>query len=304
MPYPYVTSPDHSFIKFLRAKGFTSGRPLGRPIWHVVHDMEAPETFTRAEQTAEYFYDGAGGRSVSSTYCHDADSTVQSVLLRDSAWTVGNTEGNALGINHEYAGYARQNQGDWLDDFGRRMFAVSRRVIVPDCAEFGIPFRWLSDTEVRAKRPGFTSHVQLGRVFGGSDHTDPGPGFPYVEYMKIMIGVDSMAGFMFRVNDEPNTPLWISDGIRRRLVRGTPTGATSIGGTLERAGFVDLGTLNSGADSAEAYATKVGGPVDPGEFEFDGELPPASSTPGDCVTADDVRTIVREELDATRFAKA
>lgn len=303
MAYPYRPSPDHPGVLFLQAAGYTRGRPDGPPIWHVVHDMEAPERVDTAEATAQYFYDGADGRSVSATYCHDSNTTVQCVLLRDSAWTVGNRPGNARGINHEYAGYARQTAAQWLDPFGRAMFAKSAGVIRADSATFGIPYRWLSDAEVRAFRPGFTTHVQLGRVFGGSDHTDPGPGFPYAPYMQIMIGEESgpMAGFMFRVQgqgggDGATDPLWVTDGMRRRLVAATKGEQTGIRSSLVKGGFVEIGTLDPGADDPDEYATKVGGPTDPGEQ--------AGSGGSGEIDLDAVRTVVREELDKTRLLGA
>jgi hypothetical protein len=84
------------------------------------------------------------------------------------------------------AGYARQSRAEWLDDFGRRMFAQMAPYVRADAARYGIPLRQLSDAQVKAYAPGITSHAQLGRVFGGTDHTDPGPNFPWDVFMQVI----------------------------------------------------------------------------------------------------------------------
>lgn len=183
-------SPDHPELAFVQAAGYTRGRPLGPPIWQVVHDMEASEYSGRAESTAAYFANPGDGRSVSAHYSWDNNSGVQSVLLRDSAWTVGSREGNYLGINHEFAGFARQTRAQWLDPFGWAMFRTSAPIIRKDNAKFGIPVRRLSVAELRAFRKGFTSHNDLRLAFGGTTHTDPGPNFPWDVFLQIVEGDD------------------------------------------------------------------------------------------------------------------
>ena len=183
-----ATSNDHPGMLFVQARGFTAGRPDGPPLWIVIHDMEASETSTRAESTAAYFANPSDGRRVSSHYCVDDNSVVQCVDLDDSAWTVGNRQGNNRGINWEMAGFARQTRAQWLDVFGLAMFRQMAPIVRSDAIRFGIPLRWLTDDQVRAMQPGLTTHVQLARVFGGSTHTDPGPAFPYDVFLQIMLG--------------------------------------------------------------------------------------------------------------------
>jgi hypothetical protein len=188
-----LRSPDHPelwLVEPYKTNGttpmWTRGRPDGPPLWIVVHDMESAETDRTAEALAAYTARGADGRSVSTHYAVDSDSVVQCVRLGDVAWTVGNRPGNYRGINWELAGYARQSRAEWLDDFGRRMFAQMAPYVRADAARYGIPLRQLSDAQVKAYTPGITSHAQLGRVFGGSDHTDPGPNFPWDVFMQVI----------------------------------------------------------------------------------------------------------------------
>ena len=179
-------SPDHPELVFVQAAGFSRGRPDGPPLWIVVHDMEASETSTRAESTAAYFANPGDGRSVSSHYCADDNSVVQCVLLRDTAWTVGNRPGNNRGINWELSGFARQTREQWLDPFGLAMFAQMAPIVRADAARYGIPLERRTVAELKAFKPGITSHNDLRLAFGGTTHTDPGPNFPWDVFMTIM----------------------------------------------------------------------------------------------------------------------
>jgi N-acetyl-anhydromuramyl-L-alanine amidase AmpD len=181
-----ATSPDHPELRFIQASGYTKGRPDGPPLWIVVHDMEAGESSDRAESTANYFATGSGGRQVSAHYCVDNNSVVQCVRLRDAAWTVGNRPGNFRGINWELSGFARQTPAQWLDEFGLAMFHRAAPIIRADAARYGIPLRRCTVADLKALRPGVTSHNDLRLAFGGTDHTDPGPNFPWDVFLRIL----------------------------------------------------------------------------------------------------------------------
>jgi hypothetical protein len=191
-----MQSPDHPELVYLEALTtggdpmYTTGRPDGKPLWVVIHDMEKTEDAGCAEWTANYFHTGAGGRSVSSHYCADNDSIVQCVLLRHSAWTVGNRPGNNRGINWEMCGYAAQTRAQWLDPFGLAMFNRMAPIIRSDAAKYGIPLVKRTVAELRAWTPGVTSHNDLRLAFDVTDHTDPGSGFPWDMFMQIINGDD------------------------------------------------------------------------------------------------------------------
>lgn len=228
---------------------YTRGRPDGPPIWVVMHDMEFPERPDAAEWTAAYFARGADGRSVSSHYVADVDSIIQCVRLADTAWTVGNRAGNYRGINWELAGYANQTREQWLDPFSRGMLERVAVVMRRDMARYNIPARVLTDAQVKAFTPGVTSHAQLGRAFGGTDHTDPGRSFPW----------DMLIGLLTDEGDDMITGPDLAAALRWTL---NPTNATTnedakvvqallraigwqyVGGGIE-AGMSTLGVLNA-----------------------------------------------------------
>jgi len=220
-----MQSPDHPQLVFLEALTssgdpmYTIGRPDGKPLWVVIHDMEANEGPNCAEATATYFHNGAGGRSVSSHYTADDTSIVQCVLLKDSAWTVGNRPGNRRGINWELCGFAAQTRAQWLDAFGRAMFGRMVPIIQSDAAKYGIPLVRRTVAELRAWVPGVTSHNDLGLAFGGTDHTDPGVNFPWDVFMATLTGAAPprpLEDRMFAIKERSTTAVWLSNGVERR----------------------------------------------------------------------------------------
>jgi len=215
-------STDHPGLPFVQAKFYGRGRPDGPPLWIVMHDMEASEYSGRAESTAAYFANPGDGRVVSSHYCVDDDSVVQCVALADVAYTVGNRPGNNRGINWELAGFARQTRDEWLDPFGRAMFARMAPYVRADATRYSIPLERRSVAELQAKRKGITSHNDLRLAFGVTDHTDPGPAFPWDYLIALLNGAteeDDVKQMLVRFADadDPNQ-VWLCDGMLRRKV--------------------------------------------------------------------------------------
>ena len=181
-----VASPDHADLTFIQAGGYTRGRPDGRPLWIVIHTMEAREASTTAESGARYFQEPPDGRKVSAHYCADNNSIVQCVRLADIAWTVGNRPGNYRGINWEFAGFASQSATQWRDSYSEAMLTRAMPYMRSDAARFGIPLRHCSVADLRAHRPGVTSHNDLRLAFGVTTHTDPGPNFPWSWFIESL----------------------------------------------------------------------------------------------------------------------
>lgn len=257
-------SPDHPELLFVEAAGFTKGRPDGPPLWIVVHDMEAGESSIRAESTAAYFASGAGGRDVSAHYCVDDNSVVQCVRLADSAWTVGNRQGNNRGINWELSGFARQTRAEWLDEFGLAMFAQMAPIVRADAAKYGIPLQRRTVAELRNLRPGVTSHNELRLAFGGTDHTDPGPNFPWDVFLQILTAEPEQEADVANVYKTETGEWWVSNGIHRRgpIRTKSPAFAQATTGMT----VVELSESQRealGYATWDAYLDAVAGPVFP-----------------------------------------
>lgn len=214
-----ATSNDHPGLPFVQAQGYTKGRPDGPALWIVWHSMEATEWSGRAESTAAYFANPPDGRSVSAHHCGDNDSVIQCVDEDDSAWTVGNRPGNYRGVNVELAGYARQTRAEWLDSFGVAMFGRLAPIVAASMTRWRIPNRWCTVDDLKAHRPGHTTHNDLRVAFGGTTHTDPGAGFPHDHVLRVVgaaLTGAPMPKLIIVTDEQPADKVCVTDYATRR----------------------------------------------------------------------------------------
>lgn len=153
----------------------------------VIHTMEAPEGPQTAENIASYF---ASGAVVASAHaCVDQDSVV--VCLPPTATAFAAPGANADGYQIEHAGFASQDGAGWADAASQSMLRLSAAHAREIAVAAGIPLRHLTDDELAAGHAGFVGHDQVSRVYKRSDHWDPGPAFPWDQYMSLVNGEDT-----------------------------------------------------------------------------------------------------------------
>lgn len=143
----------------------------------VIHDAEGAS----AQGVANY---GATTSTVVSWHV-TCDNEVLIRCLPDwvVAWTAPPC--NSSGLQIELCGFARWSKREWYQHqatLKRGAWQVARW-----CKQYGLPARWLNDSELRAgKKPGIVTHAQVSRVFGMSDHYDPGRNFPSRYFMYLV----------------------------------------------------------------------------------------------------------------------
>lgn len=158
----------------------------------VLHSMEAPEKGDTAEAIARYF--ATTERPASAHYCCDNNSVVQCCQTRDVAY--GAPGANHDGVHIELAGYARQSAEEWRDAYSAAMLELAAelcgKILVP---KFKIPVLFLTAAMMRARPEarGITTHAEVSKAFNRSTHTDPGKGFPVVEFL-IRVREAAMSG--------------------------------------------------------------------------------------------------------------
>ncbi len=151
----------------------------------VLHTIEAPEASTSADRTADWFAGKRGPAPRTSAHvCIDDDSIVQCVPWRRIAWAAPGA--NKQGIHLEHAGYARQTDAEWHDDFSQRMLQRSSWVAARLCEQEKIPIAFVTAQGLLAEMPGITTHYEVSQAFKKSDHWDPGPHFPIDEYLDLV----------------------------------------------------------------------------------------------------------------------
>lgn len=186
----YVRNPaGFKYVKpFVQARYYTPGPRRNPTTLLVVHDMEAPEKGTTAENVADYFHRGpadAKGKPIkaSAHTCIDSDSIVPCVRETDIAYAAPGANHN--GIQMELAGYARQSRDEWMDAYGLAMLSAGRPAAwyVRDvCGRLGIPLV-VADLTLSVPR-GITTHAAVTKQYGQSTHTDPGPNFPMAWFLE------------------------------------------------------------------------------------------------------------------------
>jgi len=168
-------------MKTVPARWFHKGRPS--PIrLIVIHDMEAPEGPLTAENCANYF--ATTTRKASAHVCVDNNSAVRCVADGDTAWAAPGA--NSDGLQLEIAGYMRQTRTQWLDPYSKAALKQAAIVAVGWCVKYGIPVRRLIGNQLRAGVPGICGHVDVSTAYRQSDHTDPGPGFPWDIFLDMV----------------------------------------------------------------------------------------------------------------------
>ncbi|WP_433357870.1 peptidoglycan recognition protein family protein (plasmid) [Microtetraspora malaysiensis] len=169
-------------MKKIQAKYYHRGR-LRKVRLLVVHSMEAPEKPDTAEAVARWFATNAP--KTSAHVCFDNDSAVRCVDDDDTAWCAPNA--NADGLHGEFAGYARQKRGEWLDDYGTAMLAIAARQYAVWADKYSIPVVKLTPAEVRAGKHGFCGHRDVTAAYPGTGtHTDPGTDFPWDYFLGLV----------------------------------------------------------------------------------------------------------------------
>lgn len=147
-----------------------------------IHTEEAPETDGTAVAVANYF--ARSSTQASAHWSVDEGTRVHCVDDGDSAWAMPPT--NHYSLNIEMAGYANQSLGQWNDPFSLATMDNAAVIAADWCQKFDIPVRHLTDDQIRSKEKGFAGHVDVNRVFGQSDHTDPGPNFPWEYFLGLV----------------------------------------------------------------------------------------------------------------------
>jgi hypothetical protein len=166
---------------------------------------------------------------VSSHYYVDSVSLVQSLDTRLGANHAGSSTGNRHAVSYEITGVNSWSRSAWI---GNVAWKLLWRQCARDCKQFGIPADWLSNSQMRAGTPGgFVTHLQMSQVWGGSDHTDPGPNFP-MDYLLAGVRAELDPtperifdmGMMMIAKDSTTGQHWLCDGMTRRKIAADDVG--------------------------------------------------------------------------------
>ncbi len=115
-------------------------------------------------------------------------------------WAAG-SPANERGLHLCFKGRASQSRAEWLAQ-GRQLDAGAR--VLRDWRDrYGIPLVKLSGAQMRAGQKGVGGHVDTVDAWHSTDHTDPGPGFPWdVLLAKAAGNTTPEEGFLMALSHE------------------------------------------------------------------------------------------------------
>lgn len=171
-------------------------------------------TSNDASDTAEADYAQRRTDGTSSHYYADADSITQSLNTAYGANHAGSSMGNRYAVSYEITGANGWTREQWM---ARVAWPLVARQMARDCRKWSVPARLLTVAEMRAGNiKGFVTHDLMRQAWGGTTHTDPGPGFP-MDYLLQLVQRELTGpghiedGHMFLSSDPVTGKIYASD---------------------------------------------------------------------------------------------
>jgi N-acetyl-anhydromuramyl-L-alanine amidase AmpD len=187
-----MASPAVSRRKILRAKfagvfrgimhrptSNQSSRGGAKMLGAVVHTTESSDS--SFEDIIAYFR--RSGTPASSHYVVDAlpargrryVKVARMVPETRKAWTA--LSANPFVVQYELIGRARRTRAEWLGKY-RAQLETLAVLVADDVLQYDLP--------IRRALPGVVGHVDLPRFGFKQSHWDPGPGFPWPEFLRMV----------------------------------------------------------------------------------------------------------------------
>lgn len=172
----------YSDLPFVQAGGHGGNRSQTQCL--VIHATDNTAAATNEANYAKTRDDG-----VSAHFYSDEGTVIQALDTAVVAYGCFPT-GNSRSVQFELVG--RSNA---LSDATLRRIAPT---VARACAEWGIPIRHVSPTDLRGGAKGICGHGDVTRAWGEGDHTDPGDSFPwdrFIGYVQAAAGGGTMSDY-------------------------------------------------------------------------------------------------------------
>lgn len=158
---------------------FTFGRPRpAHQIRNIIIHVTVNAPGTPAENVANYQINSQSG-----SYHELTDTTIKHLIENTDDWLTWSTGnyGNDIGLHRSFVMWGTETRAQWL-----KYDAMLREAAKRDaewCRKYNIPPVKLTAADLRAGKRGFAGHLETGQAWGGTDHVDPGTGFPWDIYL-------------------------------------------------------------------------------------------------------------------------
>lgn len=166
---------QYSFARNMLTANDSGPRALSSIVGNVIHTTENSGRTTAMDIAA-----WLQRREAQASYTGLVDKFRNTVRSNDDnyiPWSVGSTKGNGRFLHYAVVGEAKYSRETWLGEY-RPALEELAKILAHNNREYGIPLRLLTQDQLRRLEKGTSTHNDCSKVFGGSDHWDPGPGFP------------------------------------------------------------------------------------------------------------------------------
>ena len=153
--------------------------------WVVIHDTEGSSSGYPTQPSAQGVASYGASKSAKASWHVTCDDKLAIRTLGDN--TIGYhaySPANNIGLGLEICGFARWSKIQWY--LHQATLKRAAWVTARWCVKYGIPARWLTDSEIRAQKPGLLTHADVTRALKLGSHTDPGPNFPRYYFLMLV----------------------------------------------------------------------------------------------------------------------
>lgn len=135
----------------------------------------------QARSTAEYFASSSAGGSAHRVV--DVATSLVCVPDEAIAW---HAPPNPRSVGIEICSQPSYTREQWLSPTVWPAVARAATATLEIAARHNVPLRRIGPAELRAGERGVTGHVDVSTTWRQSDHWDPGPNFPWPEFMTLL----------------------------------------------------------------------------------------------------------------------
>lgn len=174
-------------LPYIDARFYRRAPRRSEPLWIVIHATHGAEGPGKAREGARELAELPPDtkRKRSAHVLIDTREVVQCVPWDCEAYHCGQS-GNRWGEGVELCGRADQTSAQWLDAQSLPMLQLAARLVRWRCDVRRIPLDWCTRDDLRARKPGITTHAEISRAFRESNHWDPGPSFPISAFLAAV----------------------------------------------------------------------------------------------------------------------
>jgi N-acetyl-anhydromuramyl-L-alanine amidase AmpD len=159
-----------------------SSGSANKPVRRIVVHCTVSATATGgARAIAAYFRSANAGGSAH--YVVDPEEVVQAAYDSVVCWHAPPNP-NSIGV--ELCDPMDGRATRWADRDHQAMLHLAAKLTAELCLAYDVPARKLSVAEVKAGHKGICGHADVSDAFGQSTHWDPGPAFPWADYMRLV----------------------------------------------------------------------------------------------------------------------